>query len=201
MLKQEFLDQLSAKLSGLPKAEIQERLNFYHEMICDRMEEGISEQDAVAELGDIQDIASQIIQDIPLTRLAKEKIKSQKSLKGWEITLLAVGSPLWLSLLIAVLAVVFSVYISLWAVIVSLWATFGALVGCGVGGVIAGIIFALQGQVLTGLATLGGGLVSAGMAIFMFFACKVATRWLLRLTGWTILAIKRSFMLKEAHHE
>ena len=40
MCKQDFLNALEAKLSGLPKKDIEERLNFYEEIIDDRIEEG-----------------------------------------------------------------------------------------------------------------------------------------------------------------
>ena len=45
MRKQEFLAQLRKALSGLPQDEIEERLTFYGEMIDDRMEEGLSEEE------------------------------------------------------------------------------------------------------------------------------------------------------------
>ena len=66
MTKQEFLDKLQAGLSGLTESDAQERLTFYSEMIDDRMEEGKSEAEAVAALGDVDVIAEQIIADIPL---------------------------------------------------------------------------------------------------------------------------------------
>lgn len=47
MNKQEFLVKLRKGLSGLPKEDIEERLTFYSEMIDDRMEEGLSEEEAV----------------------------------------------------------------------------------------------------------------------------------------------------------
>ena len=74
MSKQEFLVQLRKGLSGLPQDDIEERLTFYSEMIDDRMEEGLSEEDAVYEIGDIDELISQIVADIPLTKLVKEKI-------------------------------------------------------------------------------------------------------------------------------
>ena len=43
MLKQEYLKQLKKSISSLPKAEINERVNFYSEMIDDLVEEGLSE--------------------------------------------------------------------------------------------------------------------------------------------------------------
>ena len=37
MRKQEFLDTLRARLSGLPKQDVEEWLGFYSEMIDDRV--------------------------------------------------------------------------------------------------------------------------------------------------------------------
>ena len=45
MGKQEFLEQLRKQFSSLPQADIEEQLSFYSEMIDDRMEEGLSEED------------------------------------------------------------------------------------------------------------------------------------------------------------
>ena len=45
MTKNEFISRLRARLSGLPKDEIRERLAFYGEMIDDRIEEGLSEEE------------------------------------------------------------------------------------------------------------------------------------------------------------
>ena len=67
MTKQEFLNKLGKGLSCLPQEDIEERLTFYSEMIDDRMEEGFSEEDAVLEIGDIDEIISQTIADIPIT--------------------------------------------------------------------------------------------------------------------------------------
>lgn len=99
MDKQEFLSKLRAKLSGLPQKDLEERLSFYSEMIDDRIEEGLSEEDAVKELGTVDEVAGQIIADIPLSKLVKERIKPKRALNVWDV-LLAIGSPIWLSLMI-----------------------------------------------------------------------------------------------------
>ena len=78
MTKQEFTEQLRAKLQGLPEAELEERLLFYSEMIDDRIEEGESESEAISAIGNIDEIAEQILSDIPLTKLVKEKVKILK---------------------------------------------------------------------------------------------------------------------------
>ena len=75
MTKTEFVLELASKLSLLPWEEIEDRISFYVEMIDDRMEEGVSEEEAVAAIGSVDEIASQIIAEIPLAKLVKEKIK------------------------------------------------------------------------------------------------------------------------------
>ena len=45
MNKQEFLAELRRGLSGLPRDDIEERLSFYGEMLDDRIEEGLSEEE------------------------------------------------------------------------------------------------------------------------------------------------------------
>ena len=51
MNKTEFVLELAQRLSHLPWSEIEERVNYYGEMIDDRMEEGLSEKEAVAAMG------------------------------------------------------------------------------------------------------------------------------------------------------
>ena len=104
MNKQEFLSVLRKGLSGLPQDDIEERLTFYSEMLDDRIEEGLSEEAAVAAIGDAEEVVRQAVADIPLAKIAKERIRPKRRLKAWEIVLLALGSPIWLSLGIAAAA-------------------------------------------------------------------------------------------------
>ena len=197
MLKQEFLNALRAGLSGLPQADIEERANFYGEMIDDRMEEGVPEEEAVAAVGPVDEIVSQIVAETPLTKIVKERVKPKRRLKAGEIVLLVLGSPIWLSLLIAAFAVVFSLYVVLWALLICLWAVFAAFTVCALVCVAAGISFTVQGNGLSGLAVLAAGLVLAGLAIFLFFACKAASKGVVILTGKIARGIKKCFMKKE----
>ena len=197
MVKQEFLEQLQKGLSGLPQKDVEERLNFYGEMIDDRMDEGLSEEEAVSAVGDLDEIISQILSDTPITKIVKERIKPKRKLSAWEITLLAVGFPIWGSLLISALAVVFSLFASVWAVVVSLWAFFGAMVGGGFGGIVGGILFICQGYFLSGLAAIGAGLVLLGLSILLFYGCKATTVGTVFLTKKLLLGIKRCFTGKE----
>jgi uncharacterized membrane protein len=197
MTKHEFITQLRVKLSGLPEREVEERLDFYAEMIDDCIEDGRTEEEAVAQIGSVDEVASQIVADIPLLAIAKKKIKPARRLKTWEIVLLCVGSPVWVPLLIAAPAVAFALYVSLWAVIVSLWAAFGSLVGGAFAGIASGLALSMGANVPAGLALIGAGVVCAGLSIFVFFGCKAATRGVVVLAGKTVLTIKRLFIKKE----
>ena len=197
MERLDFLLQLRERLSCLPQSDTEERLTFYNEMIDDLMEEGLSEQEAVAQIGNVDEIVSQILQDTPLSTLVKERIKPKKRLKAWQILLLAVGSPLWFSLLMAALAVGICLYAVLWVLVICLWAVFASVAACALGGMAGGGIFAATGNRLAGIATIGAALVCAGVSIFLFCGCKAATKGAARLTGKIISATKRCFMKKE----
>ena len=197
MNKQEFLSLLGRGLSGLPQCDIDEALSFYSEMIDDHIEEGLSEHEAVEAIGNIDTIISQTIADTPLTKLIGEKVKSKSRLKTAEIVLLALSSPIWISLLISAFAVFLSVYISLWAVIVSLWAVFVSLCACSIGGILSCVIFTIGGNGASGLAMLAAGIVCAGLAIFMFHGCKASTNGTLLLTKKIALWTKKCFIKKE----
>lgn len=197
MNKQEFLDQLRARLNGLPKEEIEERIWFYGEMIDDRMEEGLSEEEAVKAIGPVEGIVSQIVGDIPLTKCIKEKITPKRKLGPVEILLLILGSPIWISLLIALVSVIFSVYISLWAVVISLWAIYGSLVACAISGIIVGVGYVIDGYGVTGFTLIGGGVACSGISIFLVYGCKAATKGVVLILKNFLLWIKRKFVNKE----
>jgi len=197
MSKQEFLAQLRKGLSGLPQDDIEERLTFYSEMIEDRKEEGFSEEEAVSAVGSVNEIVTQVVAETPFAKIAKERIKSKMRLSVGEIVLLVLGSPIWISLGIAAFAVILSLYISLWAVIISLWAVFASFAACSIGGVLACVVFIVGGNGASGFAMLSAGIVCAGLAIFMFYGCKAATKgtWILtkKIAIWT----KNCFIKKE----
>lgn len=197
MNKQEFLAQLHKELAWLPKEDIDERLRFYGEIIDDRIEEGISEEEAVSEIGSVSEIVKQIIADLPLTKIAKQRIKPKRNLKVLEIVLLALGSPIWLSLCIVTLAVIFSIYVSLWSIIISFWAVFNCFVACSFGCFFAGILIACSGGVPVGLFMIAAALICAALSIFSFYGCKAATKGIIKLTKKISVWIKSIFIRKE----
>lgn len=197
MTKIQFLLALNKGLSGLPQDEIEERLTFYSEIIDDRMEDGLSEAEAVASIDSVEEIVAQSVEEIPLTKIVKNKVKPKRKLQAWEIVLLAVGSPIWLSLAIAAFAVVLSLYVVLWAAIISLWAIDFALFACLLAGIGAGIGF-VTANPLSGVFLIGAGMICGGLSIFGFYGCKAATMGAVWLTKKIALGIKHCLIKKEA---
>ena len=191
MNKTQFLLELDKMLSQLSETEKVDWLRFYSEIIEDRMEEGLSEEEAVAAIGTVRDIAGQITADQPAGTAKKRN--------PWMVLLLILGSPIWIAILASLFAVVLTLYISLWAIVISLWAVFASLAACGLAGVAGGIGFACGGHVLPGIALSGAGLVCAGLAILLFFGCRAATKGTAILGKKLFMLIKKCFRKKEGN--
>lgn len=118
--------------------------------------------------------------------------------KWWEITLIALGFPVWFPLAVAALAVVLSLYIVVCAVVISLWAVDVSLGGGTIGGIIGGVIFLCTGSIPSGIIMIAAGLICAGLSIFLFFGCKAATDGVVRLTKGIAHGIKTCFIRRDA---
>ena len=197
MNKREFLEALQKLLGGLPEEDIQKSLEFYSEMIDDRIEEGFSEQEAVAAIGDPTKIAKEILADIPIAKLVKQKIKPKRRMSALEIVLLVLGSPIWLSLFITLFAVVLSIYVVLWSVIISLYSVAAAFVACAVGGAVSGIVFISLGKGAVGTFMLGAGILCLGLGILMFIGCNTIVKGIVWLSSKIWLFIKSCFVKGE----
>ena len=66
MTKEAFFSALAAGLSG--SADRDEILDFYAEMVADRMEDGMTEEEAVAQLGSVEEILSRCVQGLTVTK-------------------------------------------------------------------------------------------------------------------------------------
>lgn len=197
MNKEDFLVNLRNGLSGMPQHDIDERVSFYSEMIDDRVEEGMSEEDAVAGIGPVDEIVSQTITDVPLSKLVKNRIVPKRSLQTWEIVLIVLGFPLWFPLLIAALAVVLSLYLVVWSLIITLWSVWASVVASVASGFIVGTVCFAQGKMAFGLLALGVSSFLAGVSILGFFGCTAASRGVIRLTKNAAVWMKKRFIRKE----
>ena len=134
------------------------------------------------------------------TETEKTEPANKKSSRTTIIVLLALGSPIWLSLAVSAIAAAVSIYISVWALIVSIWAIFVAFIGSGIGCLLSGFYFLFTEYALSGAALIAAAFVLAGISIFSFFGCTAATKVFLLLTKKLFLWLK-SFFNKKVKEE
>lgn len=191
MNKTEFFAALRSKLDRLPKHEVDQSISFYDEIIADRMEEGMSEQQAIEALGSLEAITEQIYAEIP--PIPKALGKANTGSRSLNIVLLALLSPVWIPLVLALLCCVALTYLCLWLFIITLWLVVGLLILCAPLGIAGLIWFSTRGFTLSGVWVLGISLSAAGIGLFAFLAVYKISRVLMRtsslLSGW----LKRLF--------
>ena len=188
MNKEAFLLALYDALDGVPVEDKERSIAYYREMIDERVEDGMSEEEAVAALGSVEDIAAEIMGETPDTRGVPEQPPARRALRAWEIALLVLGSPVWVPLALAALAVLLAVYMVIWAVVVSL---FAALASLAAGGVVL-LAHAVVNSVTLGawgvLMALGAGAALFGTALLLWSPVTALTKrlaqWTGRLWGW-----------------
>ena len=155
MTKQEYLSAIRGKIRKMPADDINKFMDYYSEMIDDRMEDGLSEEDAVADMDAPDDVVDQILADMPLTKLVKEKIKPSHRLKAWEIILLILGSPIWAPLLLTAIVLVIAMAVVILALLLSFYAIVLSMAVAGIGGLLGVIpltdaLYSLKMPIVTG---------------------------------------------------
>lgn len=193
MNKAEFLAALRDRIKGLSSEDIAERVAFYREAIEDRMEDGLTEEEAVEQMGSVEDIAERIMRDIP----APHPVKPKRQLGAVEIVLLILGSPIWISLIAAGFSVAISLYAVIWSAVISLYAVGVSVAACALAGVVGTVLFCVADRVVVGLALLAMALFCAGFSIFTFIGCKYLTKAAAFLTKLSTKWIVRLFSGKE----
>jgi len=122
---------------------------------------------------------------------------TSKKINTWQIIFLVIGSPIWLSLLIAIFSIILSVYIVLWVIVISFWAIFGSAFGIALSMILIGIAFAFGNDNLTGLAMISIGIFCIGLSILLFLGCKLVTKGIILFTKKIAVWIKNCFIKKE----
>lgn len=194
MTKQEFLSSLRSKLQGLPPADIDERVSFYEEMIDDRIDEGESEENAVAEIGNVDDVVMEIAKDTPLVKLVKEKMKPKRSLRAWEIVLIILGFPIWFPLLLTALILAFVACLLVWVLAIVTYATEISLIAASVAGATSFAMYFVNGEF--NILALGLSVMAAGGAVLLFFGCIGATKLSINISKKIMTGIKTAFIKK-----
>lgn len=197
MNRNEFFETLRKGLTGLPQADIDSSIDFYNEMIDDRMEDGLTEEEAVTAVGPVHEIVAQILSETSFTKLVKAKVNQNRAWKAWEIILLILGSPIWLTLLIGIVIIVLAVYIVIWSAIITLYAADISLALGGIVGILGSFVYFPTGNVAGATLFIGAGLVCAGFSILLFFGFNQVTKGVIYISRRIWRGIKSVFIRKE----
>lgn len=165
MTKKEFLSILEQELDMLPREERNRTIIYYEELIEDRMEDGMTEEEAVRGIGNPKQLAKEVIEENGAELW--EKIENPNHSLGTKIGIWAVillGSPIWASVLLAIILCILSGYLVIWTVPLigaSFTLAFGVI---GVYGVIS-FPFALFDGVGIGIVHLGTAMLGFGLML------------------------------------
>lgn len=189
MNKEEFLNGLRARLAYLPESDTEKFIAFYAESIDDRVEDGMSEAEATAAMGDIDSVVHTIESEMPLSTIVRQRVKSSRERSEhsggghsvlW-IVLAVLGSPVWLSLVCVLGAVVAAIYIS---VMVFVAAIYIVLLALGLSSVFM-LMYSVSRLFTVGLASallaLGVALATAGVCAALLWPCVTLSKSLVKL--------------------
>lgn len=189
MTKLEFLSDLVRRLEG--REDRSSIVQYYREMIDDRIDDGMTEEEAVAAIGNIDEICAEYKVSVKTASNANMSpaSDSKKKRNGWVTAAIVAGSPLWIILLVAAVIVSFALLFSLWAVVISLWAV---VVSLGFTGVVAVIScgFMFSKGIAHCLLLIGIGITFIGLTIFCGMGMVAFTQSAVKVTS---LVFKRTF--------
>lgn len=174
--------------------EKQRIVDYYDEMIADRVESGVDEEEAVSELGTPEYCARKTLEEAGFETGAETSEIGDK--RGWLyrddgsgkiktlwIVLLIAGSPLWLGLACGALGLAMGLIGGALGVIV------GIVCSC------LGVIFGGLASVVYGIAALfenaGYGLICIGGGLAAFALGMIAAIYLYKLAAFAVRKIKQ----------
>lgn len=195
MTRNEFITSLSARLQGIPENERQKALDWYSELICDRMEE-MPEADAVSGIGSVDEIADEILSQYRQNTTAVHSSDSTEPQsrrspdKGVNTALVifaaAVLSPIWLPLLIVGLSLAFVAVVLVWCAVVTVGVMLVSAAAVGAVGLVYGFWALFVINPAYGLLVLGTALISAGLTLALIPLIVVTMKGAAKFTVWSV---------------
>lgn len=195
MTRNEFITSLSARLQGIPGTERQKALDWYSELICDRMEE-MPEADAVSGIGSVDEIADEILSQYRQNTTAVHSSDSTEPQsrrspdKGVNTALVifaaAVLSPIWLPLLIVGLSLAFVAVVLVWCAVVTVGVMLVSAAAVGAVGLVYGFWALFVINPAYGLLVLGAALTAAGLTLALIPLIVVTVKGAAKFTVWSV---------------
>lgn len=170
MNRNQFIDKLAKKLSNLSEQELKQTIDYYYEIISDKINDGMTEDEAIDSLGSIDEIASSILSDNFILKNDKASNKNKKE-NNWKGITIGATAIIWIPILIVLIGAAIGIYVSLWAIVISFGAT-SLATGIGTLVSILGIIDICTGAVGSGLTWISMGIGSLGLC-FIFYTITI----------------------------
>lgn len=182
MTKEVFIICLKDELKDIEVSELNKSIVFYEEAISDRMEDGMTEEEAVRDLGLITDIVNSIKEDAKTknkitqyTNKVVNKVKSTDNRNILWIVVLIIASPMIFSVIVTIGSLIFSVYATLFGLIIA-----GPILG------IVTIVTMISSNFL-------GMIFFIGIWIMLMGVCIMLIPLMNKFSMWVIDCFKRLF--------
>ncbi len=191
MNKEQYISKIRESILSLPEAYIESSLQYYSEMIDDRVEDGMAEEDAVAEMVSVEEAVAQILRDKPAEEIKENKAKAHKNKKEIFIIVAILSAPV-------VLPVVFSLAVALLTVLILLYSVPVALIAGGLGCIVKAVALAVVEAAATeAVLYFGVGLSLSGISILLFIAAHYFAKLVKFLCKKSVAFVKGIFSKKE----
>ena len=180
MTRDEFLNRLCELLACLPADQVEETKAFYAEAIADRMEDGMTEEEAVAAMGAPGQVAESTLDELPAVPRAIAKTRRKSNVLLWVLAI--AGSPVWVPLLAAFAIVALAVYVCIWILALCVWIValaFGVVGTASLAFAVAGVSI---GHIPYVFAMVGVGLAFIGLALLVGAGAWVVSKQIARLS-------------------
>lgn len=198
MTREEYLDILQNNLHGIPPQEAENIMEYYREYFDDA---GVENADKVMEeLGAPEELAKKAAADFTADNTmgntadpcpdesTKEGVNGQSSRKKHiAAVVLAITSPIWACILLAIICVLFAVVITLAALVASFGFAAAALVCGGIFTTGTALVTVFL-HIPTGVMLIGAGLICIGIGLLSGLAAygsviliKWLAKWIVRM--------------------
>lgn len=197
MNKEEYLSKLREELTEIAISNVEGRIEYYSEMIDDRIEDGMTEEEAVDSMESIESIVETSKLEKPVPVLVKEKVQKSREeaeKKGhgvlWMI-LAIIGFPIWLPLLCVIGCILLTLYILLWTVVIVCYSVEFAFGVSALACLVVPFLLMFAGISLPSvIICLGGALLFGGLTVLLWKPIVALTKAAISMFAGLIKSFK-----------
>lgn len=189
-MKEKYLLELENKLYKYGISDHERIIAFYIEAIEDRIDSGMTEEEAINDIGNVDEVMVDIVQDLSLKQAMKVKVNKAKEKTKYYLAYIA---PLMLLYSLCV----GSCYLVLLVLSLSLYAILFSVTVVGVVGLFYGIIIMISGSVGLGLLVLVSSIVAIIICMFSFHPINLLVKKIIGLFKKLIIKIKSKLVIGE----